>query len=93
MNFRRVNKVESMAVCQSVAAEIRRTIAVGEVTEGERLPPSVDLAAIVDVNKNMVVAHSMLCATRGCSISPGDAGFGWRERLNSARSFRRPTTP
>jgi GntR family transcriptional regulator len=75
MNFRRVNKVESMAVYQQVAAEIRRAIADGEISEGERLPPAVDLAAILEVNKNTVIRalhvlrdEGMLDFTRGRGI-------------------------
>ena len=75
MSFRRVNKVESMAVYQQVAAEIRRAIADGEILEGERLPPAVDLAAILEVNKNTVIRalhvlrdEGMLDFTRGRGI-------------------------
>jgi len=38
-----------------VAAEIRRAIADGEATPGERLPPAKDLAAILGVNANTVL--------------------------------------
>ena len=38
-----------------VAAEIRRAIADGEASQGERLPPAVDLAAVLGVNKNTVI--------------------------------------
>lgn len=72
MNFRKVNKVESMALYQQVAAEIRRAIADGEIIEGERLPPAVDLAAVLKVNKNTVIRalhdlrdEGMLDFTRG----------------------------
>jgi GntR family transcriptional regulator len=75
MNFRQVNKVESMAVYQQVAAEIRRAIAEGEISQGERLPPAVDLAAILEVNKNTVIRalhvlrdEGMLDFTRGRGI-------------------------
>jgi GntR family transcriptional regulator len=75
MNFRHVNKVESMAVYQQVAAEIRRAIADGEISGGERLPPAVDLATILEVNKNTVIRalhilrdEGMLDFTRGRGI-------------------------
>lgn len=55
MQFNFVNKAESVSVYQQVAAEIRRAIADGEISEGERLPPAVDLAAILGVNKNTVI--------------------------------------
>jgi GntR family transcriptional regulator len=38
-----------------VAAEIRRAIAEGEAAQGERLPPAIDLAAVLGVNKNTVI--------------------------------------
>lgn len=40
---------------EQVAAEIRRAIANGEAKQGERLPPAVDLAAELGVNKNTVI--------------------------------------
>jgi len=50
-----VDKSESLALHEQVAAEIRRAIADGEASQGERLPPAVDLAAILGVNKNTVI--------------------------------------
>jgi GntR family transcriptional regulator len=38
-----------------VAAEIRRAIADGECGPGDRLPPAVDLAAVIGVNRNTVL--------------------------------------
>jgi GntR family transcriptional regulator len=38
-----------------VAARIRRAIAEGEASPGERLPPAKDLAAVLGVNKNTVL--------------------------------------
>jgi GntR family transcriptional regulator len=38
-----------------VSAEIRRAIAEGEASPGERLPPARDLAAILGVNRNTVL--------------------------------------
>jgi GntR family transcriptional regulator len=40
---------------EQVAAEIRRAIADEEVKPGERLPPAMDLAAILGVNRNTVL--------------------------------------
>ena len=40
---------------RQVAAEIRRAIADGEAKPAERLPPAVDLAAILGVNRNTVL--------------------------------------
>lgn len=39
---------------EQVAAEIRRAIADGEASPGERLPPAKDLAAVIGVNTNTV---------------------------------------
>jgi GntR family transcriptional regulator len=39
---------------EQVAAAIRRAIADGEATSGERLPPAKDLAAVLGVNANTV---------------------------------------
>ena len=55
MNFSEVDRGEPTALHLQVAAEIRRAIADGEAAEGERLPPAVDLAAILGVNKNTVI--------------------------------------
>ena len=55
MQFNLVNRAEPVSGYQQVAAEIRRAIADGEISEGERLPPAVDLAAVLGVNKNTVI--------------------------------------
>jgi GntR family transcriptional regulator len=55
MTMRRVDKGDSVALYDVVAAEIRRAIADGEAEPGERMPRAVDLAAILGVNKNTVI--------------------------------------
>ena len=50
-----VNRDEAVALHAQVASEIRRAIAEGEIRQGERLPPVVDLAAVLGVNKNTVI--------------------------------------
>jgi GntR family transcriptional regulator len=55
MKTLKVNKDDSVTLHDQVAAEIRRAIADGEVVEGERLPPAVDLATVLSVNKNTVI--------------------------------------
>jgi len=50
-----VNRDEAMPLHDQVAAEIRRAIAEGEAKPGEKLPPSMDLAAILGVNRNTVL--------------------------------------
>ena len=51
----KINRDEDVALHLQVASEIRRAIAEGEILQGERLPPAIDLAAILGVNKNTVI--------------------------------------
>jgi GntR family transcriptional regulator len=55
MKFSQVNRNEPVTLHHQVAAEIRRAIADGEAAQGERLPPAIDLAAVLGVNKNTVI--------------------------------------
>lgn len=55
MQMPKVNRNESTPLHDQVAAEIRRAIAEGEAAQGERLPPAVDLATVLGVNKNTVI--------------------------------------
>jgi len=50
-----IDRSESVALHDQVAAEIRRAIAEGEAGPGERLPLAKDIAAILGVNKNTVL--------------------------------------
>jgi len=70
-----VNRDSRFPLHEQVAAEIRRAIAEGEATQGERLPPAVDLAAELGVNKNTVIRalhilrdEGLLDFTRGRGI-------------------------
>jgi GntR family transcriptional regulator len=51
----KVNRHEPLDLHEQVAAEIRRAIANGEATPGERLPPAKDLASVLGVNTNTVL--------------------------------------
>ena len=51
----KVDPFEPTDLHSQVAAEIRRAIADGEATAGERLPPARDLAAELGVNTNTVL--------------------------------------
>src|SRR4051794_26567724 len=51
----KIDRAEPTDLHEQVAAEIRRAIAEGEAGPGERLPPAVDLAAILGVNRNTVL--------------------------------------
>jgi GntR family transcriptional regulator len=55
MRLPKVNKDDAVSLHEQVAAEIRRAIADGEAGQGERLPPAIDLAAVLGVNKNTVI--------------------------------------
>lgn len=50
-----VSKSATISLYNQVAAEIRRSIADGEAKPGERLPPAIDLADVLGVNKNTVI--------------------------------------
>lgn len=50
-----VDRSDPMPLHDQVAAEVRRAIADGEAKPGERLPPSMDLAAVLGVNRNTVL--------------------------------------
>lgn len=51
----KLDRGASLPLHDQVAAEIRRAIADGEATPGQRLPPARDLAAVMDVNTNTVL--------------------------------------
>jgi len=51
----RVDLGDPVPLHEQVAGEIRRAIADGEASPGERLPPAKDLAAVLGVNANTVL--------------------------------------
>ena len=51
----KIDRTETVALHDQVAAEIRRAIADGEAGPGERLPLARDMAAVLGVNKNTVL--------------------------------------
>ena len=61
----KVDRSEQLPLHDQVAAEIRKAIANGEVKSGERLPPAVDLAAVLDVNRNTVLRALRLLRDEG----------------------------
>jgi GntR family transcriptional regulator len=61
----RVDRSESTALHDQVAAEIRRAIAEGEAGPGERLPLAKDMAAVLGVNKNTVLRALHLLRDEG----------------------------
>jgi GntR family transcriptional regulator len=54
ISFVKVDPSEPVELHQQVAAEIRRSIINGECGPGDRLPPAVDLAAVLGVSRNTV---------------------------------------
>lgn len=58
MQAPKVNKDARVSLDDQVMAQIRGAIADGEAVEGERLPPAVDLATVLGVNKNTVIRAS-----------------------------------
>ena len=61
----KVDRSETTAVFEQVAAEIRRAILDGEARPGERLPPARDLAAELGVNTNTVLRALRLLRDEG----------------------------
>jgi GntR family transcriptional regulator len=61
----KIDRSESTAVFEQVAAEIRRAILDGEAKPGERLPPARDLAAELGVNTNTVLRALRLLRDEG----------------------------
>lgn len=51
----KIDRDEPTELYEQVAAELRRAIAEGEATAGERPPPARDLAAVLEVNTNTVL--------------------------------------
>ncbi len=51
----KVDRTEAIALHDQVAAKIRKAIAEGEASPGERLPLAKDMAAVLGVNKNTVL--------------------------------------
>jgi GntR family transcriptional regulator len=50
---------------EQAAAHIRRAIAEGQAKRGERLPPAMDLAAVLGVNRNTVLRALRLLRDEG----------------------------
>lgn len=61
----KVDRSEPLELHEQVAAELRRAIAEGEATAGERLPPARDLAAVLGVNTNTVLRAMRLLRDEG----------------------------
>lgn len=60
-----IDRSDSTALHDQVAAEIRRAIAEGEAGPGDRLPLAKDMAAVLGVNKNTVLRALHLLRDEG----------------------------
>src|SRR5581483_7445360 len=65
MYERKIERDRPVALHDQVAAEIRRAIADGQAAPGERLPPAMDLAAVLGVNRNTVLRALRLLRDEG----------------------------
>lgn len=65
MRLNDINRNSGLNLHDQVAGVIRQAIATGEVATGERLPPAVDLAATLGVNKNTVIRALHLLRDEG----------------------------
>ena len=61
----KIDRDSPVLLHDQVAARIRRAIADGEASPGERLPPARDLAAVMDVNTNTVLRALRLLRDEG----------------------------
>lgn len=93
-----VHRNSQVALYSQVAAEIRRAIADGEARPGERLPPAIDLAEVLGVNKNTVIRalhmlrdEGLLDFTRGRGVrvigTPREGAV--LQRINELLDFAR----
>ncbi len=60
-----VDRKDPTPLHDQVAAKIRRAIADGEAQPGDRLPPSKDLAAVLEVNSNTLLRALRLLRDEG----------------------------
>lgn len=55
LGVNKVDRSDAASLHEQIAGQIRRSIAEGDATPGERLPPARDLAAVMKVNTNTVL--------------------------------------
>jgi GntR family transcriptional regulator len=55
MKLVKLDRSDPTALHEQVAAQIRRSIAEGDASPGDRLPPARDFAAVMHVNANTVL--------------------------------------
>jgi GntR family transcriptional regulator len=60
-----IDRSDATPLHDQVASQIRRAIADGEASPGERLPPARDLAAVMGVNTNTVLRATRVLRDEG----------------------------
>lgn len=61
----KIDRSDPTLLHEQVAAAIRRSIADGEASAGDRLPPARDMAAVLRVNQNTVLRALRLLRDEG----------------------------
>jgi GntR family transcriptional regulator len=61
----KIDRSDPTLLHEQVAAAIRRSIADGDASAGDRLPPARDLAAVLGVNQNTVLRALRLLRDEG----------------------------
>lgn len=65
MRIGNIDRSNPLPLHEQVAAEVRRAIAEGEASPGDRLPLARDLAAVLGVNRNTVLRALHLLRDEG----------------------------
>lgn len=61
----KINRSDPTPLHEQVTSAIRRSIAEGEASAGQRLPPARDIAAVLGVNQNTVLRALRLLRDEG----------------------------
>ena len=64
-SIRPLDPADPTPLHEQAAAQIRRAIAEGQAAPGERLPPAMDMAAVLGVNRNTVLRALRLLREEG----------------------------
>ncbi len=61
-----VDPTDAAPLYEQIASSVRRAVAEGELTDGERLPPAKHLAASLEVNLHTVLKAYQVLRDEGC---------------------------